>query len=518
MSAPVQIFISYARDDDERSPDLKVEGFVTFLIRELEYEFRKLGEPKPKLWRDLENIRKSEQFGPKIEEAVNASSIFVVVMSRTWPSRPYCVSELECFTRRWSNEGDQGLRRRVVVVGKAFLPPDERPELLRGQQGHNFFDDRRLVEAGEEESFYDRGPPDERYFPTVKGLARDLWRKAKGEIGPRPPSEPANKPASLVAPIGRTIYVAKTPNDMRRAYDRVVQELQGRGYTVVPESDIPNDESATGFIDQALAAAEASVHLLGESVGYAPENAAPISKLQLARAAARVSAAALAGEVTSRSFRRLIWAPRRPNDDAASEAAGERDPLKVLDKFDRPLATDKIEGDNLSKFVDFLTQNLAANVPQNKEREEGKISAGAKVYVYHRPEDALYAGQITRALKQHQLRPVLPAIEGDEANLNAFNKKQLLECDAVVICWATAEEVWARAQSNALKNWEELGRKEKFAVRGLVAGPPPGGRKLMVEDLFLDDELDVILDLTSVEQPSKEHLNKLVREVRPKDK
>ena len=252
MPAPVQIFISYARDDDVRSPDLKTEGFVTYLISQLEYEFLQLGAPKPKLWRDIENIRKSEQFGPKIEAAVNASSFLVVVLSRTWPDRPYCVSELECFRRRWSQEGEHGVRDRVIVVSKAYVPPDERPELLQGQAGHSFFDDRGQVVAGEEESFYDRGEPDRRYFQSVKGLARDLWRKAKGETGPRSSTDLANTPASLVAPVGRTVYVAKTPNDVRRAYDRVVQELQGRGYKVVPGPDVPNDESATGFVDQAL--------------------------------------------------------------------------------------------------------------------------------------------------------------------------------------------------------------------------------------------------------------------------
>src|SRR5438128_1636683 len=66
---PVQIFISYARDDDETPPGMSgTKGFVGFLYDQLNYEFRRLGEPKPRLWRDTRNIERAHQFEPILEK------------------------------------------------------------------------------------------------------------------------------------------------------------------------------------------------------------------------------------------------------------------------------------------------------------------------------------------------------------------------------------------------------------------------------------------------------------------
>ena len=73
---------------------------------------------------------------------------------------------------------------------------------------------------------------------------------------------------------------------MKEAYARLAFELQGKGFTVVPDvtADLPNDASALAVVNEALAKAEASVHLVGEKPGFAPEGLDPIVKLQLALA------------------------------------------------------------------------------------------------------------------------------------------------------------------------------------------------------------------------------------------
>src|SRR5438445_11187569 len=85
-----QIFISYARDDDAAPPDLSREeakGFVTSLHEQLLYEFQELGQPRPKIWRDTRGINPGDQFEPLIDEAIAASSLLVVVLSRNWLTR-----------------------------------------------------------------------------------------------------------------------------------------------------------------------------------------------------------------------------------------------------------------------------------------------------------------------------------------------------------------------------------------------------------------------------------------------
>ena len=61
----IQIFISYARDDDEPAPDIAgTMGFVDFLHRQLDHSF-KSGRERPEIWRDVKNIFRGERFWPK---------------------------------------------------------------------------------------------------------------------------------------------------------------------------------------------------------------------------------------------------------------------------------------------------------------------------------------------------------------------------------------------------------------------------------------------------------------------
>jgi len=518
-----QIFVSYARDDDAAPPDLnrgEAKGFVTSLHEQLLYEFQELGQPRPKLWRDTRGISPGDQFEPLIDEAIAASCLLLVVLSRNWLTRPYCLGELEAFARLWSHEGDRALRQRLVVVAKHYVDPQRRPPLLQGQEGFSFFALDAQAEAGQEHEFFARGAiRDPRYQDRVKDLGSYLWRSAARldkapDAGPVPPAQSVKSLSPQMT--GRTVYLAKPALDMREAYSRLVDELRGRGYAVVPAvtDEIPNDASATEFVDQAIAGAELSVHLLGEKAGYAPEDAEPIVKLQLTSAAARVPAETDGTEAWSRSFRRIVWAPRVVEGTASIERKVERDPLAVLAKFDRQLATDKVEGDSLSKFVDFFFQHLDRTAPPREALDE--IKADSRVYIYHRPEDSDYALSLAKALQQRQVEPVLPALEGDAAELSAFHRQNLLDCDAVVLCWANASEVWARVTSRELKNWRDLGRESQFAWRGLVTGPPSGDRKKAFVQLPPRNEIDIVVDLTGHDIPPPTALDALVQSARPK--
>ena len=67
-----------------------------------------------------------------------------------------------------------------------------------------------------------------------------------------------------------------------------------------------------------------------------------------------------------------------------------------------------------------------------------------------------------------------PCYDGTDAEIKSVNDKRLAECDAVILCWASASEVWVAAQANALRNWHELGRTQQFSYRAVVAAPPAG--------------------------------------------
>jgi hypothetical protein len=497
------IFISYARDDDLPSPDKPDrKGFVTFLDESVRYEFRDLGPERPKIWRDTKRIADGEQFTPEIEQALKNASFLLVILSPNWMHSTWCNRELETFAKY---HGPDGLRERIIVVGKRYVDPDRRPSLLQGQTGFAFYARNEDPEeiAGDIE-FFDRGEPrDERYWAKLKALAAFLLRRK-----PRPSA------TSMYPPTGRTIYVAKPSTDMRAGYDRIVSELVGKGHTVVPdpEEDIPL-KSAVAIIDAALLNAEISIHLLGEKAGDAPEDQLPMVKLQLARAAAKVA------KDVGAKFHRILWAPSlwtiQPDPNLPATETTRR-PLDVLAKFDSQLPTDKVEGDSLSKFVDYLNQHLVAIAPpRTSAMPLPDISGDVRLYLYHSLEDTDYALNLAQALQQRKLETLLPAFDGSDTEIKSFNGKQLAECDAVILCWASASEVWVRAQASGMRNWHDLGRSQPFFYRAVVAAPPPGTRKKAGKLLFPRSDIDLMVDLSDKDTPTADLLDVLVPAARP---
>lgn len=220
-------------------------------------------------------------------------------------------------------------------------------------------------------------------------------------------------------------------------------------------------------------------------------------KLQLARAAARVS-----NDINAK-FHRIVWAP-------TMWTILMRHPLEVLEKFDQQLATDKIEGDSLSKFVDFLNQHLSVITPPRPTISLPNSGGDVRLFVYHSPEDSAYALTLGEALHQRKLETLFPAFEGPESDIKSFNSKQLTECDGVILCWASASEVWVRAQASGLRNWLALGRSQQFCYRAVVAAPPPGQRKKASKLLFPPSEIDLVVDLSDKDIPTADLLDILV--------
>jgi hypothetical protein len=497
---PFQIFVSYARNDDLPPLDGEGKGFITTLLKHLEFYFTSFGEPTPTIWRDNRAIARSDQFDPIIEKAVQDSELLLVVLSNNWVHRDFCLKELDLFHQRRRAEGEAAVKNRIIVVGKNHIEPSARPPLLQGQEGYLFYapDEDNPTRFRE---FFVRGKAREEFHERSQELAEDIWRRACEHEQVPVPASPGGAAWTPVVSSGRKIYLAKPAADMRAPYARLVDELTQRGYDVMPKPDaeVPVDASAKDFFRDALVGTELSIHLLGEKAGWAPEECEALVPLQLKLAA-------------ESGTRRIIWAPRILVDEHAAAAApgGEpRDPFAVLARFDRKLDGDTIEGSEISSFAQFVIQHLDKSVPPAPDIDV--IEPHARVYLYHRPEDTQYAVEIAKALEAREIQPVFPAFEGDPAELAALHRQELAECDAVVLCWANAAEVWVKSQSRELRNWRDLGRDKRFTVRGLVAGPPPGQRKDLLVQLPPRNEIDVVVDLTASDKPVAEALDPLIQ-------
>ncbi len=421
--------------------------------------------------------------------------------------RPYCRKEFETFLSLRRAAGVANPVTRMLVVGKGYVDRSARPPELQGQEGFLFYsrDDQNDVSAVT--PFFNRGKCNDRFYAELDDLASGLQQRVTQILSGAPALEPTQQTAPIVTPNGRTVFLAKPASDMKAAYVRLVTELQGKGFTVAPDpsADMPSDNRAEAFVTDALTKAEVFVHLVGDSGGFAPEGLDNIVKLQLGLA--RAKAAPVEGPPGQRLNRRIVWAPKILDEGGAAPGgpAVERDPLKALERFDQQIATDKIDGDILSKFIEFLFQHLTETAP----KPQATAAPGDKLdlYLSYHAADEDFAGAIAQALREGAVKPRIPVADSD-AESRRYNSDLLAKCDAVTLCWGNASEVWVRSEADRLSDWQGLGRKGQFAFRGLIAGPPPAShkKKSTLSVIFQDGEFDKMIDLVEQGAPTPQLL------------
>jgi hypothetical protein len=465
----VRILVSAAGSDDEGDGDAK--GFVSTLCDHLRYYYRLCGLPAPDIVQSA-------------AASTAESDILIVVLSPAWLADDGLVGQAVAF----------GQKR--ILVSQAPVPGAAPPAALAGAVEFCFY--RANPEAnGDIVRFFRAPKPSPEFVRTAERLAR-YCIQASTEPAALPPVSVVE---NAVERSGRTVYLAKPAADMRAPYLRLFEELNLRGHRVVPapEVDIPSESAhaARAFVEAALAEADLAIHLLGERMGFCPDDGDPIVRLQLAAAAQRAEASG-DGSPVRRNFRRIIWAPAFLVDEADPAAAvSRRDPLDVVHRFDRHVSGDKIDGSEFPRFVDFVVEAVGEENPLPEVA--APLEADSRVYVFHKLEDADYAVQIARALQEREIEPVFPVFEGDPVEVRDWEHRQLRDCDAVLMCWAGAPEVWVVAQSEQLRNWRTLGRSKRFSCRSLVAGPPPGVRKSVRVAVPPRKQFDLVLDLTGYE-------------------
>lgn len=126
------IFVSYARVNDLAVSETD-EGWVTAFLKYFEKELaERVGRMGiVKIWRDVRRIEGNDLFDRTIEDAINASAVFVALTSNGYLESKYCLKELAFFHRKASNE-PLGLaiddKLRILNVGLNNVPQDRWPE------------------------------------------------------------------------------------------------------------------------------------------------------------------------------------------------------------------------------------------------------------------------------------------------------------------------------------------------------------------------------------------------------
>lgn len=490
------IFISYAHIDN-LPLDEGLKGWVETLHERLKVLLMQLLGEEVKIWRDRK-LQGNDVFEETLTGRVGKAALLVSVLSPRYVKSEWCMREVDEFCRQAALNGglQVGDKLRVFKVVKTHVPLEKHPPALQGLLGYEFYEyDPERDRARE---FRPEVTPsrDMRYWEKLDDLAHDikhLIETIKNDEGPAPLSEgDESAPPPPVPQGGKTVYLAETASDLREERDRIKRELQQHGHTVLPDRELPLEgDSLKQVVRDYLGRSDLSVHLMGSRYGVIPEGESrSVIHLQ------SDLAAAMGG-----GLRQIIWIPT--GAEATTDAAQRR----LIDSFrleSNGHGQTEVLQTRLEDLKTFIQDNLSGKVkPSPGARADGRRRS---VYLICDRQDMEAAQAVADYLFELGIDVMLPATEGEEAMVIQDHKDNLLECDAVLIYYGRANELWLRMKQRELQKLVGYGRTEPLLAKALYVSAP----RTAAKDRLRDHESLIIRDYDAF---SPESLGPFVEQV-----
>lgn len=460
------IFISYAHIDNQ--PLLKgQEGWITTFHQALEIRLSQLLGDEPEFWRDQSNMVGNQYIDDAILKRLPRIAILVSVVTPRYINSEWCLKEVQEFYRFAEETGGVRVsdKSRIFKVVKTPVPFERHPPELQGIIGYEFF--QLDPTTGKPREFiYNSGPSaDLHYWTKLDDLAYDihqLMMTLKTEAAAEADAAAAAaEQAAAPAPLpGVTVYLAESTLDLSAERDQIRRELQQRGYRVLPDKPLPlNDTDLRAAVSEDLRRSKLSVHLVGAHYGIVPEAAdSSVVSLQNELAAER-----------SRDplFTRVIWMP------PGLEVREERQ-LRFIDYLQTDPAAQHGAELLQTSIEDLKTtiQDKLSAAPLHPVRPVSDDAAPRRVYLICDPQDVDDAVPLSDYLFEQGFEVITPVMEGDEADVRADHKENLLLCDAILIYYGRAGDPWLRAKMLDLRKLAGYGRTKPLLAKAVFVAAP----------------------------------------------
>ena len=467
MPTENDIFVSYAHVDNK--PFDNPQGWVDSFVRRLSLRLEQLTGRDPAVWRDT-RLQGNEYFAGSIGEGISSTLLLLSVISPRYVSSDWCRGELKEFCRRAERTGLSGAGNlsRVFKVVKTHVDEGEMPDELRGLLGYHFYD---FDERGRPREFRPDDPPnkDQRYWDRLEDLALDIVKalktfgadSARGARGASPGGGGDADSDSL--PLEKKVYLAETTGDVSDERDRIRRELQQRGYYVLPDRELPRRASEfEAAVSEHLSRCALSVQLVGSTYGLIPEGEEErsIIRMQDELAARRASGDA--------SFSRLIWMPPGLEPQGNRHRAFVEELHTSLGAGAELLQT-SVE-DLKARVVEKLSRRAeaVARRPDGDARGEGPRA----VYLICDNRDVGDVEPIEDYLFNQGFEVINSDVvsEGDDAAQS--HRESLLHCDAALIYYGRANQMWLRSKLWDLQKAKGWGRTSPLAAKAVYVSAP----------------------------------------------
>lgn len=475
MEFEKDIFISYAHIDDQVFGAEK-EGWVSRFHKSLEVRLSQLLGSKPRIWRDPK-LQGNDYFGDEIVDQFPQVALILSIVSPRYVKSEWCIKELKSFHNVATKHG--GIRvnnkSRIFKVIKTHVPFEEHPEEMKDLLGYEFYRiDPETNRAREFGSIYG-DESEQAYWTKLDDVAHDIAAILQELTPVKPEKSPTTGSAVEAGNVStfnnnETIYLAETSSDLSEERNIIKRELLGQGYEVLPNQHMPFIETdAENLIRESLDNSILSIHMIGKHYGFIPEGSnRSIVHLQNELAAEKSK---------STGLERVIWLPD-------NEGISEADDGELLKSFISLVQTDVEAQAGADIFetplteVKFAISDKLEAIKQRREKAKANVQDASKaqsdelqsVYLICDQRDLDYTLDLEDYLFDLGYEVLVPAFDGDELQIRNDHQENLKLCDATLIYFGAANDLWMRAKQRDLLKIAGYGRSHPLRAKGIYIG------------------------------------------------
>lgn len=454
MTFAHDVFISYAHLDNQELVEGQ-KGWVANFHRALEIRVGQYLGKEPDIWRDPK-LHGNDVFAETLVTQVRDSAILISIMSPRYVRSEWTRREVSEFIREAGSRSSVGDKCRIFKVLKTPVPRDQHPSGLQALLGYEFFKiDPETGRPRELDEIFGPGAQRE-FWMKVDDVAQDvcnllrMLEAEKFEIGT---PELAKKPA---------VFVAVATSDVMEQRETLRRDLQQHGYEVLPERPLGlSFDEVESSVRENLQRCRISVHLLGSRYGVVPEDGVEsIPEIQNRLAAERAKESRLT---------RLIWIPQGLQTSERQSGFLQRLRLENESGKDSDLLETPFE--DLRTAVHDRLKSLSSEKPP-LPNQSGSVEELIRLYYIYDQRDLDSIEPWEHYLFEYGLEVLRPMFEGDETEIRECQEENLLTCDAVLIHYGAANEVWLRRKLREIQRAGALGRADPVTAVAILLAPP----------------------------------------------
>lgn len=454
------VFISYRHLDNEL-PDEQGRGWIDNFHERFESVLGEALGDKPKIWRDP-RLSGNVYFVDELEERIKKTAVVISILTPAYIQSDWCMGELREFCRLAEQTGGLlvGNRMRAFKVIKTHIDREQHPPEFQTQLGYEFYEidkaTHRPVAFGQELG-RNRDP---RYWSKLDDLAWDV-KQVLSVINPRARTIST---VSIRPQTQGSVYLAQTTRDLSEERDQIKRELQSRGYKIFPDEELPfvspaYEVAVRGYIERA----RLSVHLIGASYGIIPEGAGNRSIVCLQNE--------IATERSNReAFSRLLWMP-------VGLTPGEEAQARFIEYLRTNTATNKgaeLLQTSIEELKTIIQLRLSSDGPQPEAQLIGETLP--KIYLIFDKRDLEGVIPLNDYLSfEKNCQVLLPLIDDEgveDSQAFEIHKDNLVQCDAALIYYGRANQIWFEYKRRDLAKIVGFGRKGLLAAKAIYVAAP----------------------------------------------